>query len=424
LKECKNHCLRYHLGTAEGFDRIHLHSAPGNGFGVGVGVGHGSAPGTGTGTRTGGSAAGMPGMPGMFSSPTGTGAVVPGAAIEFDDATSQGSHLAGITAAEAQALQDEVEELRERLHTLQEEYEDQEVEMLEVMEEKDRSADALLYFAIMHDPSYVTNLQQLVLQINQLKGFCEGSTHMDFLTLKKRIQVCVVMVPSVEKLVGRYTAMYQKWSNYRLNWFSARKLNGGSADSFNSCPLCFQDVAGGGDRGRGRDEAEGGAVTRGLGHVTGRGGKTGRAAGAGVVDGKSNVNIKGKDKDKDRVKKKKPNLYVVGTDPSVHRRHPQRTFAQQMHSAEHQQQLRQILHQVHSQERYGLGGGGGGGEGGGGEGNYGNYGNNYHSLDTMSGLTSPGRPSGGGGDGGGGVGFQGQPQQLQHHQQVSLPHIK
>eukprot|EP01032_Pedospumella_encystans_P020741 gene20741-23554_t len=115
--------------------------------------------------------------------------------------------------------------------------------MVEMLAEKDKSPDALIFFAMMHDPSYVQNLHQLLLQMKHLKSFADGTGHMDFLTLRKRIQVCVVLTPNVEKLVDRYTTMYQKWTTFRLNWFSARKLNGGSADAFNSCPLCFQDVA-------------------------------------------------------------------------------------------------------------------------------------------------------------------------------------
>lgn len=167
--------------------------------------------------------------------------------IEFDDQTSLGMGGPEGQMQEMQDMRAEIEDLQDQLTTAREEYEDQEVEMLEMLQERDRSPDALLFFAIMHDPSYLTNLQQMVLQLKHLKSFADGTGHMDFLTLRKRIQVCVVLVPSVEKLVDRYSSMYQKWSAFRLNWFSARKLNGGSADAFNSCPLCFQCVTPDGD---------------------------------------------------------------------------------------------------------------------------------------------------------------------------------
>jgi hypothetical protein len=47
----------------------------------------------------------------------------------------------------------------------------------------------------MHDTAYLTNLQQLVLQMRHLKGFSEGTSHMDFVTLRKRVQVRVVPMP-------------------------------------------------------------------------------------------------------------------------------------------------------------------------------------------------------------------------------------
>lgn len=169
------------------------------------------------------------------------------AKIEFDDQTSLGMGGPEGHLLELKDMRAEIEDLQEQLLTAKEEYEDQEVEMLELLQERDRSPDALLFFAIMHDPSYLTNLQQMILQLRHLKSFADGTGHMDFMTLRKRVQVCVVLVPSVEKLVDRYSAMYQKWSAFRLNWFSARKLNGGSADAFNSCPLCFQCVTPDGD---------------------------------------------------------------------------------------------------------------------------------------------------------------------------------
>ena len=163
--------------------------------------------------------------------------------IEFDDQTSVGMQGPEQLLQDIQDLREEVEALREELTIAKEENEDLEVEMVEMLAEKDKSPDALIFFAMMHDPSYVQNLHQLLLQMKHLKSFADGTGHMDFLTLRKRIQVCVVLTPNVEKLVDRYTMMYQKWTTFRLNWFSARKLNGGSADAFNSCPLCFQDVA-------------------------------------------------------------------------------------------------------------------------------------------------------------------------------------
>jgi hypothetical protein len=184
--------------------------------------------------------------------------------IEFDDQTSVGMGGPEAYSQEIQDLRNQVEELNEQLAEAKEEYEDQEVEMLELMQERDRSPDALLFFAVMHDAAYMQNLQQLVLQVKHLRSFADGTGHMDFITLRKRLQVCCVLMPSIEKLCERYTMMYQKWSNFRLNWFSARKLNGGSADAFNSCPLCFQCVSPDGDGTTGGASATKKPVTLGI----------------------------------------------------------------------------------------------------------------------------------------------------------------
>ena len=149
-----------------------------------------------------------------------------------------GDNEAGIL-DEMEALRAQVAELQEDVETLQEELEDHEVELLDVMKEKDKAPDALSFFAIMHDPSAIQNLQQLTLQLKALRAFVDGKEHMDFITLRKRLQVCVTIAPGIEKLCDKYGQMYGKWSKFRLNWFAERKLTGGAADNFGSCPLCF-----------------------------------------------------------------------------------------------------------------------------------------------------------------------------------------
>lgn len=50
--------------------------------------------------------------------------------------------------------------------------------MLEVMKNNDKSPDALLFFAIMHDTAYLQNLQQLTLQMKQIRPFVDGTTYL------------------------------------------------------------------------------------------------------------------------------------------------------------------------------------------------------------------------------------------------------
>lgn len=168
---------------------------------------------------------------------------VDGGGADDASAFSSSAHAHSREPSDAETrLKAEIVHLQERLLTAMEEMEDQEVEMVELMREKDRAPDALVFFATMHDPAYAQNLNQLVLQLKQLKPFVEGSGHVDFITLRKRMQVCIALTPSIERLCDRYAHMYKKWSNYRLNWFADRRMTGGTADSFNSCPLCFQSI--------------------------------------------------------------------------------------------------------------------------------------------------------------------------------------
>lgn len=132
--------------------------------------------------------------------------------------------------------------LQNHLEVAEQEIDELEIELMELAKARDKTPAAILFFAMMHDPSYVPNLQQLVLQFQHLKQFMNYTAHMDYLPLRKRLQVCLVLMPSVEKLVDKYGIMYQSWSHVRLNWFAERKLRGGSADAMAYCPLCFNNL--------------------------------------------------------------------------------------------------------------------------------------------------------------------------------------
>lgn len=135
-----------------------------------------------------------------------------------------------------------IEDLQEDMQALEEEKEDIELEMMEVVKSKDRTPDAILFFSLMHDPSFVPNLQQFCLQMKQIRGFLDYSVHMDYVMLRKRLQVCMVLTPNIEKLVDKYALMYKQWSHFRRNWFAERNLRGGSAESFTTCPLCYHSL--------------------------------------------------------------------------------------------------------------------------------------------------------------------------------------
>jgi hypothetical protein len=140
------------------------------------------------------------------------------------------------------ALVHMIDDLQEDVQILEEEKEDLELEMLEVVKAKDRTPDAILFFSLMHDPSFVPNLQQLCLQMKQIRGFLDYSVHMDYVMLRKRLQVCMVLTPNIDKLVEKYGLMYKQWSHFRRNWFAERNLRGGSAESFTTCPLCYHSL--------------------------------------------------------------------------------------------------------------------------------------------------------------------------------------
>ena len=149
----------------------------------------------------------------------------------------------GLSLAEAIDLEETVRRLEQELQEARDEAEDMNVEVFRVMQESDRTPGALLFFAALHDPVVVSVLQQLVLQLTLLKGFSDGSAHVDFPEVRKRLQVCLSCVPSVDRLVQRYSGLHKKWTQNRLGVFTNRGLSGGSSDATNLCPLCNNDPA-------------------------------------------------------------------------------------------------------------------------------------------------------------------------------------
>jgi hypothetical protein len=142
---------------------------------------------------------------------------------------------------DALELEAEVDRLRRELRDAQEEAEETNLEVFRVMQEGDRTPAALMFFAALHDPVIVSVLQQLVLQLSKLKGFADGSAHVDFPEVRKRLQVCLSCAPSIERLVQRYSVLHKKWTANRLGVFTSRGLTGGSGDATNLCPMCCND---------------------------------------------------------------------------------------------------------------------------------------------------------------------------------------
>lgn len=140
-------------------------------------------------------------------------------------------------------MQAEAESLRDMLKEAEEENEELNLEVFRAMQEKDRTPAALMFFSVLQDPVTTSVLQQMSLQLAKLKAFSEGDEHLEFGALRKRLQVCISCVPTVDRLVQRYNSLHKKWSMSRLANFTSKGLTGGGADSANVCPLCNNDPA-------------------------------------------------------------------------------------------------------------------------------------------------------------------------------------
>lgn len=134
-----------------------------------------------------------------------------------------------------------VENLRRQLSQARTEAEDLSVELFDVMQEADRTPAALQFFAALLDPSTIPSLQQLQIQLSALRGFANCSEHIDFATVRKRLNVCISTVPVMERFVQRFGHLHSKWTQTRLAIFKNRHQTGGDADGSHTCPLCNID---------------------------------------------------------------------------------------------------------------------------------------------------------------------------------------
>ena len=140
-------------------------------------------------------------------------------------------------------LQNEVELLRQQLIESEEETESLNLEVFRAMQEGDRTPGALMFFSALHDPVTINIIQQVILQLTNVKGFADGSSHMDFSALRKRLQVCLSCVPTMERFVHRYSSLHKKWCLNRLGMFTSKGQVGGGSDAANLCPMCSNDNA-------------------------------------------------------------------------------------------------------------------------------------------------------------------------------------
>ena len=138
-------------------------------------------------------------------------------------------------------VQHELQLVKEELAQADNEIDDLEQELFEVQHDADRTPGALLFFAALQDDGAVPTMQQLVLQLGHLKSFVDGSEHLDFPTMRKRLQVCVECLPNLSKFIDKYSYLHQRWETNRKKAFAMRKLSGGDADSASLCILCNHD---------------------------------------------------------------------------------------------------------------------------------------------------------------------------------------
>ena len=145
------------------------------------------------------------------------------------------------------ALVAEIHRLKKQLRDVEDDVEQLTLEKFKLLTEKDCTPSAMLFFTALHDPKMIPTLQQLIIQLQALKGLAGCTAHMDFVSLRKRLMVCVSATQTLDNFVVRYTAMHKKWVYNRFAMYanpSTQNRSSGERDSSSLCPLCSSDLTG------------------------------------------------------------------------------------------------------------------------------------------------------------------------------------
>jgi hypothetical protein len=122
-------------------------------------------------------------------------------------------------------LRTENAELRDHIKLLSEDVSQLEQELFEVSQSKDRTPSALLFFAALDDMATMESLQQLSAQLKRLKAVADLKEHMDFVDVRRRLQVCVASVPYVDRFIATFGSLHQRWVKQRLAVFEKRLVS-------------------------------------------------------------------------------------------------------------------------------------------------------------------------------------------------------
>jgi hypothetical protein len=144
------------------------------------------------------------------------------------DIVSTSSNITIDAKAEAafNGLQNEVVRLENELLAANKEVHRLEVELFEVAQSKDRTPNALLFFVALNDVQTTENLQQLTSQLKKLKQFVECKSHLDFVDLRKRLQICLSSIPYIDRFLSAFQLMHQQWTKRRLALFEKKSSVG------------------------------------------------------------------------------------------------------------------------------------------------------------------------------------------------------
>ena len=142
-------------------------------------------------------------------------------------------------------LMAEIIRQRKHIRELEDDVEQLNLEKFKLMTEKDSTPGSLLFFASFHDPNMIPTTQQLILQLDALKSLAEGSMHMEFTTLRRRLLVCVTAMKTLRNFVERYITMHKRWIYNRFRLFANKKAGtpSGELESSSLCPLCSNDIS-------------------------------------------------------------------------------------------------------------------------------------------------------------------------------------
>jgi hypothetical protein len=145
-----------------------------------------------------------------------------------------------------------IQNLNLMIEELEEQLDDSKVACLQILKKGDLTPGSLLFYSTLSDQQAISAFKLLYRILSDLRSFAVGNhgqpqrhnqpqQQLDFTSIRLKLTECMTAMPVLDRFITRYTDLYKKWVQSRMQVFTKRGLSGGFADQQYTCPICHVD---------------------------------------------------------------------------------------------------------------------------------------------------------------------------------------